>query len=176
MEPRSDSSRASTAWSIPEIRVIKDDQGRLRIDQTDPATYGAYAARQFLAIALADPSYRDVMTKRPSASSIKITYVNGVGKRQEIGVREIFCRMDGDVLVLTHFENAEGEKVKDLPIAVPLLGERDNDVDDADRLHELALTELGDAPSPPAKIESEHEAPGRRRPGAAATLWAASTI
>ena len=158
-EPRSDSPRASTAWSIPEIRVIKDDQGRLRIDQTDPATYGAYSARQFLATAEADPSYRDGMTKRPSAPSIKITYVNGAGEPQEIGVREIFCRMDGDALVLTQFENADGEKVKDLPITVPLLGERDNDVDDADRLHELALAELGDVPSPPAEIESEHEAP-----------------
>ena len=141
------------------IRVIKDDQGRLRIDQTDPATYGAYAARQFLATAEADPSYRDGMTKRPSAPSIKIAYVNGVGEPQEIGVREIFCRMDGDALVLTQFENAEGEKVKDLPITVPLLGERDNDVEDADRLHELALAALGDVPSPPAEIESEHEAP-----------------
>ncbi len=159
-EPRSDSPRASTAWSIPEIRIIKDDQGRLRIDQTDPATYGAYAARQFLAIAKADPSYRDVMTKRPSAPSIKITYVNGAGKAQEIGVREIFCRMDGDALVLTEFENANGEKVKDLPITVPLLGEPDDDVDDADRLHELVLAELDDdGPSPPAEIESEPEAP-----------------
>ena len=160
--PRSESPRASTAWSIPEIRVIKDDQGRLRIDQTEPATYGAYSARQFLATALADPSYRDVMTKRPSAPSMKITYVNGAGERQEIGVREIFCRMDGDALVLTHFENAEGEKVKDLPIPVPLLGEEDDDVDDADRLHELALAELGDVASAPAKVELEHEAPGRR--------------
>ena len=158
-EPRSDSPRASTAWSIPEIRVIKDDQGRLRIDQTDPATYGAYTARQFLATAEADPSYRDGMTKRPSTPSIKITYVNGVGEPQEIGVREIFCRMDGDALVLTQFENADGEKVKDLPITVPLLGEQDNDVDDADRLHELAMAELGDVPSPPAEIEPEHEAP-----------------
>ncbi len=158
-KPRSDSPRASSAWSIPEIRVIKDDQGRLRIDQTDPATYGAYSARQFLATAQADPSYRDVMTKRPSAPSIKLTYVNGAGKLQEIGVREIFCRMDGDALVLTQFENADGEKVKDLPILVPLLGERDDDVDDADRLHELALAELGDVPSPPAEMESEHEAP-----------------
>ncbi len=163
-EPRSESPRASTAWSIPEIRVIKDDQGRLRIDQTDPATYGAYAARQFLAIAAADPSYRDVMTKRPSAPSIKITYVNIVGKRQEVGVREIFCRMDRDALVLTEFDNADGEKIKDLAITVPLLDERDNDLDDADRLHELALAELGDdVPSPPAEIESEREAPGRRR-------------
>ena len=167
-EPRADAPRASTAWSIPEIRVVKDDQGRLRIDQADPATYGAYAARQFLATAEADPRYRDGMTKRPSAPSIKITYVNGVGEPQEIGVREIFCRMDGDALVLTQFENAEGEKVKDLPIAVPLLGERDNDVDDADRLHELALAELGDVPLPPAaEIEPEHEAarpaPARER-------------
>jgi hypothetical protein len=139
----------------------------LRIDQTDPATYGAYAARQFLATALADPSYRDGMTKRPSAPSIKITYVNGVGEPQENGVREIFCRMDGDALVLTHFENAEGEKVKDLPITVPLLGELDTDVDDADRLHELAMAELGDVPLPPAEIEPEHEAappaPSRER-------------
>ncbi len=166
-EPRADAPRASTAWSIPEIRVIKDDQGRLRIDQADPATYGAYTARQFLATAEADPRYRDGMTKRPSAPSIKITYVNDVGEPQEIGVREIFCRMDGDALVLTHFENADGEKVKDLPITVPLLGEQDADVDDADRLHELALAELGDVPSPPAEIEPEHEAarpaPSRER-------------
>ena len=168
--PRADAPRASTAWSIPEIRVIKDDQGRLRIDQADPATYGAYTARQFLATAEADPRYRDGMTKRPSAPSIKITYVNDVGEPQEIGVREIFCRMDGDALVLTQFENADGEKVKDLPITVPLLGEQDTDVDDADRLHELALAELGDAPSPPAEIEPEHEAArpapsrGRRLP------------
>jgi hypothetical protein len=99
------------------------------------------------------------MTKRPSAPSIKITYINGVGEPQEIGVREIFCRMDGEALVLTQFENADGEMVKDLPIIVPLLGEPDNDVDDADRLHELALAELGDGPSPPAEIESELEAP-----------------
>ena len=169
-EPRADAPRASTAWSIPEIRVIKDDQGRLRIDQADPATYGAYTARQFLATAEADPRYRDGMTKRPSAPSIKITYVNDVGEPQEIGVREIFCRMDGDALVLTQFENADGEKVKDLPIKVPLLGEQDTDVDDADRLHELALAELGDVPSPPAEIEPEHEAArpapsrGRRLP------------
>jgi hypothetical protein len=102
------------------------------------------------------------MSKRPSAPSIKLTYVNGVGERQELGVREIFCRMDGDALVLTHFENADGEKVKDLPIAIPLLGEPDADVDDADRLHEIALAELGDAPLPPAKIEPELEA---ARPG-----------
>jgi hypothetical protein len=155
----------------------------LRIDQTDPATYGAYAARQLLATAEADPRYRDGMTKRPSVPSIKITYVNDVGERQEIGVREIFCRMDGDELVLTKFENAEGEKVRDLPIAVPLasepdtenvegekvtdlpitvplLGEPDTDVDEADRLHELVLAELGDEPSspPPAAIEPEPEA------------------
>jgi hypothetical protein len=110
------------------------------------------------------------MTKRPSTPSIKITYVNGVGEPQEIGVREIFCRMDGDALVLTKIENADGEKVKDLPITAPMLGEPDADVDDADRLHQLALAELGDAPLPPAEIEPEHEAPrpapsrGRRRP------------
>ncbi len=110
------------------------------------------------------------MTKRPSAPSIKITYVNDAGEPQEVGVREIFCRMDGDALVLTHFENADGEKVKDLPIKVALLGEKDTDVDDADRLHELALAELGDAPSPPTEIEPEHEAAppapsrGRRLP------------
>ncbi len=103
------------------------------------------------------------MTKRPSAPSMKITYVNAVGERQEIGVREIFCRMDGDALVLTQFENSDGKKVKDLPIAVPVLGDADDDVDDADRLHELALAEFGDEPSPPAEIESEPEAPGRRR-------------
>jgi hypothetical protein len=161
-EPRSDAPRASTAWSIPEIRVIKDDQGRLRIDQTDPATYGAYAARQFLATAQTDPSYRDVMTKRPSAPSMKITYVNAVGQPQKIGVREIFCRMDGDSLVLTQLENAAGEMVKDLPIPVPLLREQDNDLDDADRLHELALAELGDdVPSTLTALVS------RTRP----TLW-----
>jgi hypothetical protein len=159
VETRADSSRASTAWSIPEIRVVKDDQGRLRIDQTDPATYGAYAARQFLAIAKADPSYRDVMTKRPSAPSMKIAYVNVVGKRVQIGVKEIFCRMDGDALVLTQFENAAGEKVTDLPISVPVPAEPDHDVDDADRLHELVLAELDDAPSPPPEIESKPEAP-----------------
>ncbi len=166
-KPRAHAPQASTAWSIPEIRVVKDDQGRLRIDQSDPATYGAYSARQLLATAEADPKYRDGMTKRPSAPSIKITYVNGVGERQEIGVREIFCRMDGDALVLTKFETADGEKVKDLPITVPLLGELDADVDDADRLHEIALAELGDVPSPAAEIEPEHEAarpaPSRER-------------
>jgi hypothetical protein len=158
-KPRTDAPQASTAWSIPEIRVVKDDQGRMRIDQSDPATYGAYSARQLLATAEADPQYRDGMTKRPSAPTIKITYVNGVGERQEIGVREIFCRMDGDALVLTHFENADGKKVKDLPITVPLLGELDADVDDADRLHQLAMAELDEVPSPPAEIEPEHEAP-----------------
>jgi hypothetical protein len=158
-KPRANAPQASTAWSIPEIRVVKDDQGRLRIDQADPATYGAYAARQLLATAEADPKYRDGMTKRPSVPSIKITYVNGAGKRQEIGVREIFCQMDGDALVLTKFENSAGEKVKDLPIPVPLLDEPDDDVDDADRLHELAMAELGDAPLPPAEIEPEYEAP-----------------
>ena len=158
-EPRADAPRASTAWSIPEIRVVKDDQGRLRIDQTDPATYGAHAARQLLATAEADPRYRDGMTKRPSTPSIKITYVNDVGEPQEIGVREIFCRMDGDALVLTQFKNADGEKVKDLPITIPPLGELDDDVDDVDRLHQIALAELGDAPLPPAEIEPEYEAP-----------------
>jgi hypothetical protein len=164
---RTHAPQASTAWSIPEIRVVKDDQGRLRIDQSDPATYGAYSARQLLATAEADPNYRDGMTKRPSAPSIKITYVNGVGEPQEISVREIFCRMDGDALVLTKFETADGEMVKDLPITVPLLGELDDDVDDADRLHELAMAELGDAPLPPSEIEPEQEtgrpAPSRER-------------
>src|SRR5262245_43759755 len=154
---RAHAPQASTAWSIPEIRVVKDDQGRLRIDQSDPATYGAYTARQLLATAEADPKYRDGMTKRPSAPSIKITYVNGVGEPQEISVREIFCRMDGDALVLTKFETADGEKVKDLPITVPRLGDLDAAVDDAHRLHELALAELGDVPSPPAEIKPEHE-------------------
>jgi hypothetical protein len=141
----------------------------MQIDQSDPATYGAYTARQFLATAEADPRYRDGMTKRPSAPSIRITYFDHAGERHETGVREIFCRMDGDALVLTHFENAEGEKVKDLPIAVPQLDERDADVDDARRFHELAMAELGDGPSPPppAEIEPEHEAtppaPARER-------------
>ena len=166
-KPRAHAPQASAAWSIPEIRVVKDDQGRLRIDQSDPATYGAYSARQLLATAEADPKYRDGMTKRPSAPSIKITYVNGVGEPQEISVREIFCRMDGDALVLTKFETADGEKVKDLPITVPRLGDLDDDVDDADRLHEIALAELGDVPSPRAEIEPDHEAarpaPSRER-------------
>ncbi len=167
--PRAHASQASTAWSIPEIRVVKDDQGRLRIDQSDPATYGAYAARQLLATAEADPKFRDGMTKRPSSPSIKITYVNGVGEPQQISVREIFCRMDGGSLVLIKFETADGEKVKDLPIAVPRLGEpdADADVDDVDRLHEIALAEFGDVPSPPAEMEPEHEAlrpePSRER-------------
>ena len=164
-KPRVDAPQASTAWSTPEIRIVKDDQGRLRIDQSDPATYGAYAARQLLATAESDPKYRDGMSKRPSVPSIKITYVNGLGELQEIGVREIFCRMDGDALVVTKFENADGEKVRELPITVPLLGEPDADVDDAGRLHEIALAELGDMPLPPTEMEPEHEAPGRRRLG-----------
>ena len=169
-KPGTHAPQASTAWSIPEIRVVKDDQGRLRIDQSDPATYGAYSARQLLATAEAEPQYRDGMTKRPSTPSIKITYVNGAGEPQESSVREIFCRMDGDALVLTKFETAEGEKVKDLPIAIPLLGELDDDVDDADRLHQIALAELGDLPLSPAKTEPEYETPRpaptreRRRP------------
>jgi hypothetical protein len=165
--PRADAPQASKAWSIPEIRVVKDDQGRLRIDQTNPATYGAYAARQLLSIAEADPRYKDGMTKRPSEPSIKITYVNDDGYRQQIGVREIFCRIDGDALVLTKFESADGEKVKDLPIAVPLVSEPDADVDDADRLHELAMAEFGDGPLPTAEIEPQPEAatpvPARER-------------
>ncbi len=158
-KPRVDAPQASTAWSIPEIRIVKDEQGRLRIDQADPATYGAYAARQLLATAEADPRYRDGMTKRPSTPSIKITYVDGAGKRQEIGVREIFCRMDGDALVVTQFENGAGDKVKNLPIAVPPLAELDADLDDADRLHQLVLAGLDEAPSPPAESEPEYEAP-----------------
>jgi hypothetical protein len=158
-EPLANAPRASTAWSIPEIRVVKDDQGRLRIDLSDPATYGAYSARQLLATAEADPRYRDGMTKCPSTSAVKITYVNDLGEPQEIGVREIFCRMDGDALVLTHFKNADGEKVKDLPILIPRLVELDADVDDADRLHEIAMAELGDVSSPPAEIAPEYEAP-----------------
>jgi hypothetical protein len=101
------------------------------------------------------------MTKRPSAPSITITYVNGAGEREETGVREIFCRMEGDALVLSLFENAEGQKVNDLPIKVPVLDEPDTDMDDASRFHELALAELGDAPLPlpPAEMEPEQEAP-----------------
>ncbi len=116
------------------------------------------------------PKYRDGMTKRPSSPSIKITYVNGGGEPQEISVREIFCRMDGDALVLTKFETADGEKVKDLPITVPLLGDLDADLDDADRLHEIAMAQLGDVPSPAAEMEPEQESPRpapareRRRP------------
>jgi hypothetical protein len=156
----------------------------MRIDQADPATYGAYVAGQFLATAEADPRYRDGMTKRPSVASIKITYVNDAGERQEIGVREIFCRMDGDALVLTKIENAAGEKVRDLPIPVPVLGEpdtdtntdtdtdtdthtdTDTDLDDAGRLHELMLAELGDEPSPLPPAESEPE-PEAARPAPA---------
>jgi hypothetical protein len=130
----------------------------LRIDQSVPATYGAYTARQFLATAESDPRYRDGMTKRPSTPSIKITFVNGAGEPQEIGVREIFCRMDGDALVLTQFENAEGEKVKDLPIPVPRIGDLDADVDEVDQLDWLALAELGDSPLPTDEIEPEPEA------------------
>jgi hypothetical protein len=171
-DPRPDGPRASTAWSIPEIRIVKDDQGRLRIDDADPATYGAYTARQFLATAKADPKYRDGMTKRPSAASVKITYVNHVGERQFVSVREIFCRMDGDALVLTHFENGAGEKVKDLPITVSIVDIDDTELDDVDRLHELALAELGDEPDSqsPAEPEPEPAAPPpepvreRRRP------------
>jgi hypothetical protein len=126
----------------------------LRIDQTDPATYGAYTARQFLATAEAHPKYRDGMTKRPSTSSIKITYFDTAGEFQMVGVREIFCRMDGDALVLTHFENAEGAKVTELPIADPLLDEDDH----ADRFHELALAELGEVDSSsPDETEPEPE-------------------
>ena len=77
-------------------KTIRDACG-----STNPIPPRSTAARQLLATAEADPTYRDGMTKRPSAPSIKITYVNGAGERQEIGVREIFCRMDGDALVLT---------------------------------------------------------------------------
>jgi hypothetical protein len=111
-----------------------------------------------LATAETDPEYREGMTKRPSAPSIKITYVNGAGERQEISVREIFCRMDGDALVLTKIETIDGEKVKDLPIPVPRLGDLDADLDDADRLHEIALAEFEDVPSPRTEIEPKHEA------------------
>ncbi len=131
----------------------------MRIDQTDPATYGAYTAGQFLATAKADPRYRDGMTKRPSAPSIRIVYSDGAGEPKKIGVREVFCRMEGDVLVLTHFENAEGEKVSDLPIEMPLLDEQDSHVDDADRFHAFALAELDDMqPSPLEEIQPEDEA------------------
>jgi hypothetical protein len=157
MNPRAHAPQASKAWSIPEIRVVKDDQGRLRIDQSDPATYGAYTAGQLLATAEADPKYRDGMTKRPSTPSIKITYVNGGGEPQEISVREIFCRMDGDALVLTKFETADGKPVKDLPIPVPPLDDLDADVDDLGRLHEIAMAELDDAPSRAAEMEPEPE-------------------
>ncbi len=170
VKPPTPAPQAATAWSIPEIRVIKDDQGRLRIDQTDPATYGAYAACQLLATAAAEPKFREGMTKRPSTPTIKITYVNAAGDRREIRVREIFCRMDGDALVLTKFETADGQKVKDLPIAVPQVEEPEADLDDLDRLHGIVLAEFGDAPSPRAEIEPEQEAPPpepvreRRRP------------
>jgi hypothetical protein len=147
----------------------------LRIDQSDPATYGAYAARQLIATAEADPRYRDGMTKHPSVPSIKITYVNRVGEPQEIGVREIFCRMDGDALVLTKFVTAVGAKVKDLPISVSQPGELDADVDDAERLHEIALAELGNVQLPTTEIHPEHEAarpaPSRERRLLSAPLW-----
>jgi hypothetical protein len=103
------------------------------------------------------------MSKRPSVPSIKITYVNLVGESRQIGVREIFCRMDGDALVLTRFETADGKQVKDLPISVPRPGETDADVDDADRLHEIALAALGNVQSPTSEIQPEHEA-GRPAP------------
>ena|GEM_PF-2915899 len=162
MKPQANAPQASAAWSIPEIRVIKDDQGRLRIDESIPTTYGAYTARQFLATAEANPKYREGMTKRPSTSSIKITYanVNERGEIQRVGVREIFCRMEEDALVLTHFENEEGEKVKDLPIAIPEreeLVDLDTDLDDSDRLHELALAEFSDEPLPDSESEPEPE-------------------
>lgn len=156
--------RASAAWAIPEIRVIKDEQGRLRIDQADPSTYGAYAARQFLATAEADPKYREGMTKRPSSPSIKITYVDDAGRPREAGVREIFCRMEGDALVLTAFEDAAGDTIKDLPIRAPALDEPDSDLDDADRFHELALAELGDVSLAPGPAVAEPE-PEAARPG-----------
>ncbi len=164
-KPPAHAPQASTSWSIPEIRVVKDDQGRLRIDQDDPATYGSYAARQLLATAQADPKYRDGMTKRPSTPSIKITYVNGVGEPKEIRDREIFCRMDGDALVLTKFETADGEKVKDLPIKVPLLGDLDAEW----------TTRIGCMRSPwpssvmcryrPPRLNRSMRRPGRRRLG-----------
>ncbi|MHC5539938.1 hypothetical protein ACYOEI_17090, partial [Singulisphaera rosea] len=161
--PGADAPRASAGWSIPEIRIVKDDQGRLRIDQTDPATYGAQTASQFLATAKADPRYRDGMTKRPSAPSIRLTYVDETGDIKKLAIREIFCKMDGDALVLTHFENAEGEKVKDLPVAVPPVDdlELDTEVDNEDRLHALAMAELGlgdEDSSPAEEVEPEPEA------------------
>ncbi len=132
----------------------------MRIDQADPSTYGAYAARQFIAIAAADAQYREGMTKRPSASSIKITYLDAAGERKGIHVREIFCRMEGDALVLTQFENSEGQIVKDLPIASPAIHEAEDDEDDdSARLHELAMAELGEEPLPPAEVEPEPEVP-----------------
>jgi hypothetical protein len=178
--PRAEAPRAPASWSIPEIRVVKDDRGRLRIDATDPDTYGAYAARQFLATAEADPRFRDGMTKRPSAAAIRITYDDGTGTRREVGVREIFCRMEGDALVLTQFEDARGVPVKDLPIAAPppvapvavaVADEvEEEDDDEADRLHQLALAELGVEPGPPVEAEPAPEEPPpppareRRRP------------
>ncbi len=162
--------QASTAWSIAEIRVIRDPQGRLRIDSSDPATYGAYAARQLLATAEADPKFREGMTKRPSTPSIKITYLHNTGVRRELSVREIFCRMDGDDLVLTRIETADGEKLKDLPIAVPQPEEPDSELDDADHLHKIALAAFGEAPSTRPEMKLEPEAPRpeppreRRRP------------
>lgn len=162
--------QASTAWSIAEIRVIRDPQGRLRIDSSDPATYGAYAARQLLATAEADPKFREGMTKRPSTPSIKITYLHNTGVRRELSVREIFCRMDGDDLVLTRIETADGEKLKDLPIAVPQPDEPDSELDDADHLHKIALAAFGEAPSTRPELELAPEAPRpeppreRRRP------------
>jgi hypothetical protein len=155
--PRGDAPQAQTAWSIPEIRVVKDDRGRLRIDQSDLATYGAHAARQFLAIAEADPRFRDGMTKRPSAASVKITYVDSSGESKKIAVREIVCRIDGDALVLAQIEDAEGRKLRDLPIAVPLPDEPDSDLDHADRFHERALAELGGVPTSESADEIEPE-------------------
>ncbi|WP_435019909.1 hypothetical protein TA3x_001542 [Tundrisphaera sp. TA3] len=130
----------------------------MRIDQDDPATYGAYAARQFLATAEAEPRFRDGMTKRPSASSIRITYTEADGTRREVGVREIFCKVEGDALVLTEFEDATGAKVKDLPLAVPRADEPEDDGDDEDRLHDLLLAELdGESSRPTVEVEPEPE-------------------
>ena len=86
--------------------------------------------------------------------------------------------MDGDALVLTHFKNAEGEKVKDLPIAVPSLGELGR---------RCGRRWIGSIRSPwpssvtcrshrPPRLNRSMRRPGRRRSGAAAPDWATSAI
>ena len=71
-------------------------------------------------IAEADPRYRDGLTKRPSGPYIKITYVNDTGERQEHRRPGSSAGWTGMSFVLTKFEDAEGKKIKDLPIKIPV--------------------------------------------------------